>query len=372
MLRAAPNRSIPHSSALRGFMLLLLLYTSRSFGWNEDVLQREGSRRAAGAGARDPFRRALQAANNNTRPFAWVMMIYNAAADTAYIDATRVAIFSIQRTETKYPIVLITANCSSRVERAFSRMGVHVRRVELLSPPPGSSCDVQLRRSATQARLLYSFTKMHIVDLKEYEKVAYIEADQLVIKNSDDIFSSIADRAGAAVARTGPMAPCPPNPDDFHGGNTGVIVFKPARLGNMALVAKLLRKHASFDRGLDGSSKGPCNAGEQAFLNRYIGETTQIQCLDRKYNCRRGFQDKCCGGDDTRIIHWSGGIKPWTFDRSEVLATSMAAASAKPWETCNPPGTKLDRQTNMYRCCQSQKAGRGQSTVSNNLQSAAI
>ena len=133
------------------------------------------------------------------------------------------------------------------------------------------------------------------------------------------------------------------------------------------LVAEYLEKFASFDKGLEGSSKGPCFAGEQAFLNRYIGETTQIQCLDRKYNCRRGFQDKCCGGDDTRIIHWSGGIKPWTFDRSEVLATSMAAASAKPWETCNPPGTKLDRQTNMYRCCQSQKAGRGQSTVSNNL-----
>ena len=299
---------------------------------------------------------------NGTKPFAWVMMIYNAEAGTAYIDALRVVIYSIQRTRTIYPIVLLTANCSASVESAFSRMGVLVRRVGLIAPPPGSRCDQQIRGGA-HTRLLYSFTKLHIVGLKDFARAAYIEADQLVIKNSDDIFDALEENAGAAVARTGAMAPCPTDPADFRGGNTGVMVFSPSRLGSMKLVAEYLEKFASFDKGLEGSSKGPCFAGEQAFLNRYINEVSRIQCLNRKYNCRRGFADKCCGGPDARIIHWSGAIKPWAFDKDEVLSTSMARASPRPWETCNPPGTKLDRLTGMYQCCQTQKNGHGSSTI---------
>ena len=177
----------------------------------------------------------------------------------------------------------------------------------------------------------------------------------------------------------GGMAPCPTTeggkyPGIFYGGNTGVMVLEPRRLGNLSRVSEELKKFSTFDRTLLGPSPVQCctcQAGEQVFAIRYMADimsgqvsgSSGIQCLHRKYNCRRGFADRCCGGSDARIMHWSGTIKPWSFSREEVLATNLSKASKRPWETCNPPGTKLDRKTAMYGCCQTQKVGRGSSTI---------
>lgn len=83
-----------------------------------------------------------------------------------------------------------------------------------------------------------TFTKLHCWRLTQYDKCIFVDADALVIKNSDELFER--DELSAA--------PDVGWPDCF---NSGVFVFKPSQI-TFASLTSHAKLHGSFDGGDQG------------------------------------------------------------------------------------------------------------------------
>lgn len=78
---------------------------------------------------------------------------------------------------------------------------------------------------ALAKNLYFSYTKMLIWNMVEYDKIVYLDSDLLILKNVDDLFQRPSLSA----------APDALPPDKF---NSGVMVLKP----NRRLYRQMMRK----------------------------------------------------------------------------------------------------------------------------------
>ncbi|KHJ41763.1 glycosyltransferase, family 8 [Trichuris suis] len=166
-----------------------------------------------------------------------------------------------------------------------------------------------------------TFTKLHCWKLTQYKKCVFVDADCMVIQNSDELFDYPELSAAPDIGW----------PDIF---NSGVFVFEPSESTYKNIITMAItegsfdgRAHRRYPIVLIVENLG----GDQGILNAYFYEwltkgpshrlpfvyNTASSALYTYIAALRRF------GKDVKIVHFLGSTKPWMLLTDENLARSV-------------------------------------------------
>ena len=112
---------------------------------------------------------------DNRSDFAYLFLL----SSNSYFPCLSVAIYSLQKTETKWDIVvLMTNNIWENIESSLKEMGVIVVRIDGIKNP---------NKKIKRTHLTDNYTKLRAWQLIDYRKIIYSDSDFLYVRNSDDL-----------------------------------------------------------------------------------------------------------------------------------------------------------------------------------------
>jgi glycogenin len=216
---------------------------------------------------------------------AYVTMLCNGDGYAPGVEALGHSL--VHSGSTRARVVMVTPEVSDEACARLAGQGFDVRRVPWLG------------RSAREARMFarfgHTYNKLHAFGLTDFERVVLMDADTLVVRNIDDLFS----RPHVAAAPDFLL------PDRF---NSGVLVLEPSR--------------ATYEHLLDSLDAVPSyDGGDQGFLNAYFSGWFGAPAAHRLpvgYNLPQFIYQfmraQPCFADylaaELRVIHYSVQ-KPW-------------------------------------------------------------
>uniref|UniRef100_A0A1I8ASF2 glycogenin glucosyltransferase n=1 Tax=Steinernema glaseri TaxID=37863 RepID=A0A1I8ASF2_9BILA len=240
-------------------------------------------------------------------PCAWVTL----ATNDGYAMGALVLAHSLKAVHTVHQLhCMVTSQVSDAVRDNLCAVFDQVSLVNVLD----SNDDVNLTLIG-RPDLGVTFTKLHCWRLTQYEKCVFLDADVLVLQNSDELFERPEFAAAADIGW----------PDYF---NSGVFVFKPS----VETYRRLLEFAVS-----DGSFDG----GDQGLLNQFFANWRDMDASHRLpfiYNMTAGAIYSYAAaykrqGANVKIVHFIGAEKPWCLSpsahRSEHVDQWQAIFHAK-------------------------------------------
>jgi len=242
---------------------------------------------------------------------AWATLI----TDDRYLLGAMVTVRSILHTKpmaTKV-ICLVTNNVTSGAQRVLRAAGCTLRLVDPIAAP-------DVNRSGRYAA---TYTKLHVWDLTHYKLVVYVDADVLVLRNTDDVLfrQRLPSPRHVAASR-----------DCCDLWNPGVMVLRP----DSGVYTDMLHKMQTMP-SWDG--------GDGGFLNQYFGN--RVQYLPFRYAAdqialsvprnRRAWQL-----EDLVVIHFTGP-KPW-----DHLTSNDTNRAARQSEVGGMPSEAFRELTNVW------------------------
>jgi alpha-N-acetylglucosamine transferase len=176
-----------------------------------------------------------------------------------------------------------------------------------------------------------TYSKLNIFDQTQYDKVVYLDADMLILRNIDELFKY--QHMSAVIA--GGMLPGKSTRGHL---NSGMFVFEPSHELFEDMVSKI-GKIEKLESG--GSIHKPRHGSDQDFLNAYYPDWPNKKDLhlDHKYNIIHYFLDEYNelfsysiedGPKPISIIHYASYLKPW--DISEKTKEELRSDSKKTLE----------------------------------------
>jgi len=217
---------------------------------------------------------------------AWVTL----ATNDSYSLGAVVLANSLKRSETTRNLVIMVTkkSISTAMMKLLTKTFDLVVDVEELDSGDAVHLDLLERPD-----LGVTFTKLHCWKLVQFTKCVFLDADTLVVQNSDELF----DREEFSAA------PDAGWPDCF---NSGVFVFVPS--------------HKTFDAIMEHAAKeGSFDGGDQGLLNTFFSDwaTKDIHkhlpflynmVATATYTYLPAFKKY---GDSVKIVHFIGVSKPW-------------------------------------------------------------
>jgi glycogenin glucosyltransferase len=262
----------------------------------------------------------------------------------SYLPGARVLHYSLQATNPAHPfLLLVTPNVSAAVRAELAAIEIPYRVLDqsLLAPA-----------SPKEPRWSFTFSKLHIFGLVEFDKLVFLDADMLVRQNIDELFQQ---PHLSAVNAGGRLPEC----SSWTQFNSGLLVVEPST----AQFEDMRRQLAGIDREL---------RGDQTFLHQYFPDwpSRHELHLDHRYNIFDVHLDRYeelfgWGMDEAKVIHFIGETKPWDpaprrWRRLTPLALARSAKRAlkrlrEP--TPPPPATRLrDAAREAWRECRTAEA----------------
>ncbi|CAI5510244.1 unnamed protein product [Closterium sp. Naga37s-1] len=243
--------------------------------------------------------------------FAYAAILYmGTPRDDEYYVATRVMLQTVRRTGTVADLVVLASeDVPATWTNTLKKEGVRVVRVSNIPNPYRTT-------SAFNPRFPFALNKLLAWRLREYKRVVLLDADNLVLKNIDELF------------QCGSMCAVFINPCIFH---TGLVVLKPS--------VKVFKDMMQQLRSLPSH-----DAADQGFLNRYFPTLlasplfvppTDGSALKGQFRLPMGYQmdaifynlkfkwEVPCS--DNKIITFPGiaHLKPWFWWSYPLLALSL-------------------------------------------------
>ncbi|KAM3752698.1 hypothetical protein ACB098_03G038900 [Castanea mollissima] len=179
----------------------------------------------------------------------------------------------IQSKSNKDLVLLADDSISSKSIRGLTAAGWKIKRIKRIRSPFAK------KDSYNE----WNYSKLRIWQLIEYDKVMFIDADLLVLKNIDKFF--VHPQVSAA-------------PNDMVIFNSGVMVIEPS----LCMFKELMSKSFKLES---------YNGGDQGFLNeaftwwhRLPKKLNQLKSFDRSGNKKHDIPE------DTYTVHYLG-LKPW-------------------------------------------------------------
>jgi len=216
---------------------------------------------------------------------AWVTL----ATNDSYALGALVLASSLRRSGTTRKIVIMTSDhLSEPMKRQLSNVFDEVVNVNILD-----SKDKINLALLERPELGITFTKLRCWNLVQYSKCVFLDADTMMMKNSDELFERSEFSASPDAGW----------PDCF---NSGVFVFTPSNE-----TFEKLMTHAATEGSFDG--------GDQGLLNTFFGTwaTEDISkhlpfiynmCATATYSYLPAFKRF---SHNIKIIHFIGTSKPW-------------------------------------------------------------
>ena len=218
------------------------------------------------------------------RNFAYITLL----SSENYLDAVLVLHESLKDVGSQYPLVCaVTKNCNST--KLITRLMSENIRIEWIDNLIYSDT---VRKKYDGKAVLNTASKISLFSLVNYDKLCYIDADTMVVKNIDDVF----DRLDGSMVKM---------PDDDY-GFTGLFVFSP-RNHRADFYLHLLQNFDCFDGDLIGSLW-------------FHTRTSSEHHIDQNY-CRH-YNDDFSKKERRQVKVWhfcNEGNKPWIAeDRAKM------------------------------------------------------
>ncbi|DBA01825.1 TPA: hypothetical protein N0F65_002941 [Lagenidium giganteum] len=161
-----------------------------------------------------------------TGRFAYVTVHYEGTSrDAEYVLGIQVLMQSIKLTGTPHDLVVLASDSvSEESKRIFRSIGCRVIDVNNIENP-------FINGTLVNKNFIYTLNKLHVWNLLEYDRVVYMDADNVLIRNADELFAC------------GHFCAVFMNPCHFH---TGLLVVTPDRR-EYARLLKALNHMQSFD-----------------------------------------------------------------------------------------------------------------------------
>jgi len=223
---------------------------------------------------------------------AWVTLATN---DNYAVGALTLA-QSLKRVQTtKNVVVMITQEVSENMKKVLEEVFDKVFVVD-----PLDSGDLANLTLLDRTELGITFTKLHCWTLIDYTKCVFLDADTLMIQNSDELF----DRDEFSAA------PDAGWPDCF---NSGVFVFRP----NLNTFRDLV-KHAMTQGSFDGGDQGLLNTFFSSWATKDISKHIPFvynMVATATYSYLPAYKHF---GRSVKIVHFIGATKPWLISFDEA------------------------------------------------------
>ena len=216
---------------------------------------------------------------------AWVTL----ATNDGYAIGALVLAHSLRQSGTRARIhILYTEGVSQQLQEELRRTFDDSSVVNVLD-----SNDSENLALIGRPDLGVTFTKLHCWRLVQYSKCVFLDADTLVLQNSDELFQRPEFSAAPDIGW----------PDFF---NSGVFVFVPS-LDTYRSILQFALQHGSFD------------GGDQGLLNQYYSNWRELDANHRLpfiYNVTSGAIYSYAAalkklGSSIKIVHFLGSVKPW-------------------------------------------------------------
>lgn len=146
-----------------------------------------------------------------------------------YLDGILVLNENLKKVHSKYPLLcLINENITMETKKVLSEFGISYRLINNIKFH---------NENETNRYWKYTFDKLNIFSLVEYEKLVYLDADLLILDNLDDLFE-----------KESPSMPID-LPFDPKGFNSGIMVIEP-NVKDYDNMKKLAIKHDKEESSL--------------------------------------------------------------------------------------------------------------------------
>jgi len=219
-----------------------------------------------------------------------------------YLDGVLVLKYSLDKTSPKYPFVLlVTPNLSQNTIEALRKHNVDLITIEGIASPVVVT-DPRL------TRWNYTYSKLAIFGLTQFDKIVYLDSDMLILKNIDDLFEK---PHMSAVRIRGKL---PEFDESWNQLNSGLLVVEPSQ----ELFADMLSKIGKIER--------VASLGDEDFINAYYSDWPDQKelHLDNGYNIFSfhwhryreiyGYNFSSIK-NPIKVVHYIGEDKPWRVYR---------------------------------------------------------
>lgn len=220
-----------------------------------------------------------------------------------YLDGVIALNESLKDVGSKFPLVcLLSKDADISLERAL-----HSHNIDCVRYTGESLNDNDDSAYQSYNHWAFTFDKLHVWGLTQYEKIVFLDSDMIVVQNIDHLFGKEPFSAAVAGGRL----------FNWTKLNSGLMVIKPDTAVESDLVKLAPSVIKSFrDKNL--------SVGDQDVIQAYCPwwESRQELCLDEGYNMvadwidyyvrRFGYGLSEKKKKPIYVIHFIGHTKPWT------------------------------------------------------------
>ena len=172
--------------------------------------------------------------------------------------------------------------------------------------------------NSSHRRSLFEWTyyRLEMFNLKDYEQVIYFDIDMLVLGNLDSLFEQKYD--DGIMATEDELIKSIKSPEEYdrdHKVQGGMIVVGKKMMNELVYkdLIGLLSEAYRF------------KMNDQSMFTEYFSD--KLKRVDIKYNCGRKLYQR--GRKDALVIHYAGSKKPWNAHK---LSTPYTCPSFRLWE----------------------------------------
>lgn len=211
----------------------------------------------------------------------------------------------LKNVKSKYPFyVLITDNISTKIESFLNKNEINTIRKKSIEIP---AVIKEKNNKGVFSHWTYTFDKLSIFELTQFDKIVYLDSDIYIRKNIDLLFEK-EHMATTPNRKFGPNITPPPELI------SGLLVIEPQK-GLLTSFIEILSTIADKRESV----------GDQDILQEYYTDWKNQSHLhlDLKYNCFFTYLDYYtthCNYklDDIYVFHFLLGRKPWDFSLETI------------------------------------------------------
>lgn len=249
--------------------------------------------------------------NNHPEKRTYVTLL----SDASYLQGVLTLHYSLMQTYPAYPLlVLLNENASNHTQQALAQAKIPFKILPKLNYSEHSNQTMQQR--GWPSALNNTADKLSVFTLTEYDKVVYLDADMLVLKNIDYLFdyphgSAVIDVANIIdITSNGNFTS--EQYEYVSQFNSGLFVFRP-NLQDYQTCMDLLQTEVGFDQEILRSLWADWIHTPQ----RQLPQTCNIFASHLTAYIQKGI----CGFTDVEVLHYTYLPKPWQQTQCNIHAT---------------------------------------------------